>query len=152
MLLTLPPGFEVFRDSYIYVGVWAWSGSFVDNVFSVAMASEWAFFPFGFLAITLFAALVMPLLVLLQYLFVVCLYYLLNISSTAVRDFECVFVQNGLKHMVWGEVFFDHFQKASAQFYLQRLVERWSKENCIPLLPCAILGLTTGGLLYVFLF
>ena len=54
----------------------------------------------------------------LEHLFVVCLYYLFDIGSTAVRDLECVFVQDGVKHMVWGEVFSNHFEEASAHFRL----------------------------------
>ena len=46
LFVGMPPGFEVLSDTYIYVGVRARCGSFVDYVSSVAMASEWAFFSF----------------------------------------------------------------------------------------------------------
>ena len=54
----------------------------------------------------------------LEHLFVVCLYYLFDIGCTAVRYLECVFVQDGVKYMVWGEVFSNHFEEASAHFRL----------------------------------
>ncbi len=55
----------------------------------------------------------------LEHLFVVCLYYFFDIGGTAaLRDLECVFVQDGVKHMVWAEVFSNQFEEASANFRL----------------------------------
>ena len=90
----------------------------------------------------------------LEHLFVVCLYYLFDIGCTAVRDLECVFVQDGVKYMVWGEVFSNHIEEASAHFCLKRLVEGWCEVHNFPLLPlpCTSLWLVTGGRMWVFPF
>ena len=83
LFMGMPPGFEIFSYTYVYVWVRARSGGFVNNVSSVAMAFEWAFFSFRFLAIALFVCLTLPPLVFLEHLFVVCLYNLFDIGQVA---------------------------------------------------------------------
>ena len=69
LFVGMPSGFEILSDTYIYMWVRARCGSFIDYVSSVAMASEWAFFSFRFLAIALFVCLTLPPLVFLEHIF-----------------------------------------------------------------------------------
>ena len=119
----MPSCLEIFCYSNIEVWIRARCSGFVDHIAAVTLAVEGARFSFRSLAVAFLLFSCCSCFPVLHDFSIVGLEYLFDVGGTAVRNFECIPIEDGVEFVVAREMFLHELQKYSANFSFQGLVE-----------------------------